>query len=167
MGASLRKEMLMSDFLYIASIQRRPANEPCPLCGVVVNYQSYYAGAFAPVRRGWACFSCVEKINREIQSYVSVCRGHKIDPRRGYDLLAAADFACVGCNSIGPLQLDHDHRHCAGKTGCDGCVRFWLCVSCNGKLRSVQEDVEVLRASRQLRDRRLADYVEVFLYRAV
>ena len=32
------------------------------------------------------------------------------------------------------LQVDHDHRHCAGSTGCRLCVRGALCGRCNTAL---------------------------------
>lgn len=43
--------------------------------------------------------------------------------------------ACAICGRLGePLQVDHDHRHCPGSTGCRQCVRGALCPRCNGGL---------------------------------
>ncbi|MFL5644777.1 MAG: endonuclease VII domain-containing protein [Chloroflexota bacterium] len=43
------------------------------------------------------------------------------------------------------LAVDHDHAHCAGKTGCPDCVRGLLCVHCNNILRSAKDDPAILR----------------------
>lgn len=43
------------------------------------------------------------------------------------------------------LAVDHDHRHCPGKTGCPVCIRGMLCHACNNILRLVKDDAELLR----------------------
>jgi hypothetical protein len=42
------------------------------------------------------------------------------------------------------LQVDHDHRHCPGPTGCRQCVRGMLCRSCNSGLGLIEAHVEAL-----------------------
>ena len=42
---------------------------------------------------------------------------------------------CAICGRRGQrLQVDHDHRHCAGRMGCRLCVRGLLCARCNTAL---------------------------------
>lgn len=42
---------------------------------------------------------------------------------------------CAICARSGQrLQVDHDHRHCPGSTGCRQCVRGYLCGRCNSAL---------------------------------
>lgn len=44
------------------------------------------------------------------------------------------------------LAVDHDHRHCAGKSGCRDCVRGLLCSQCNLKvLGHLRDDVTALQ----------------------
>jgi hypothetical protein len=44
------------------------------------------------------------------------------------------------------LAVDHDHRHCPGKTGCRECVRGLLCSTCNQKvLGHLRDDIEAFR----------------------
>jgi hypothetical protein len=43
--------------------------------------------------------------------------------------------ACAICRRTGlRLELDHDHRHCSGRTGCRQCIRGLLCGRCNAGL---------------------------------
>ena len=42
---------------------------------------------------------------------------------------------CAICGRAGlRLEIDHDHRHCPGATGCRWCVRGLLCARCNAGL---------------------------------
>ena len=45
------------------------------------------------------------------------------------------------------FSLDHDHKHCPGKTGCRECVRGALCVHCNNILRLAKDDPGILRSA--------------------
>lgn len=50
-------------------------------------------------------------------------------------LFALQGGLCAICQRPGePLQVDHDHRHCPGRSGCRLCVRGGLCPRCNGSL---------------------------------
>lgn len=50
-------------------------------------------------------------------------------------LWAVQGGRCAVCLRPGfPLQLDHDHRHCPGRTGCRMCIRGLLCSRCNSGL---------------------------------
>jgi hypothetical protein len=50
-------------------------------------------------------------------------------------LIAFQGGACAICQRPGlRLQVDHDHRHCPGPTGCRACVRGALCGRCNTAL---------------------------------
>jgi len=43
--------------------------------------------------------------------------------------------ACAVCRRGGiPLEVDHDHTHCPGPTGCRQCVRGLICGRCNSGL---------------------------------
>jgi hypothetical protein len=45
---------------------------------------------------------------------------------------------CAVCGRAGQrLQIDHDHRHCPGRTGCRHCVRGMLCPRCNTALGQI------------------------------
>jgi hypothetical protein len=53
-------------------------------------------------------------------------------------LTARQGGLCAVCNRPGQrLQVDHDHRHCPGKTGCRRCVRGALCGRCNTALGQI------------------------------
>lgn len=46
---------------------------------------------------------------------------------------------CASCGSKESLKVDHDHNCCPSATGCENCVRGYLCHECNtaeGLLRS-------------------------------
>ena len=50
-------------------------------------------------------------------------------------LVALQGGRCAICGRDGQkLQVDHDHRHCPGRTGCRQCVRGMLCPRCNDAL---------------------------------
>lgn len=71
--------------------------------------------------------------------------------KAGIDALVAAQGG--GCAICGVpyedkpgsrLAVDHDHRHCPGKTGCPECVRGLLCLRCNNLLMSSHESIDIL-----------------------
>lgn len=50
-------------------------------------------------------------------------------------LIAAQGGRCAIClRAAERLEVDHDHRHCPGSTGCRQCVRGLLCGRCNTAL---------------------------------
>jgi hypothetical protein len=50
-------------------------------------------------------------------------------------LVAFQGGLCAICGRAGlRLQVDHDHRHCPGHTGCRQCVRGAFCGRCNTAL---------------------------------
>jgi 5-methylcytosine-specific restriction endonuclease McrA len=60
---------------------------------------------------------------------------------------------CASCGSrTGPWEIDHDHKHCPGATGCPLCVCGILCGRCNHAAGNVGDDPDRLR--------QLADYLE-------
>jgi hypothetical protein len=60
-------------------------------------------------------------------------------------LIAFQGGLCAICGRAGQrLEVDHDHRHCPGPTGCRSCIRGMLCSRCNGNLGKLG-DVNVPR----------------------
>jgi len=60
---------------------------------------------------------------------------HGITPSERDALAELQGGACAVCRRTGlRLELDHDHRHCPGRTGCRRCVRGLLCGRCNAGL---------------------------------
>lgn len=77
-----------------------------------------------------------------------------IDPDRFIEMMLPENRICAnpGCRSGERLHIDHDHSCCpAGsfpqksKLACGGCVRGWLCHSCNVSLGQMQESPERIR----------------------
>lgn len=78
-------------------------------------------------------------------------RVHGLTPAEIAALIAFQGGLCAICQRPGQrLQVDHDHRHCQGSTGCRGCVRGMLCPRCNGGLAKVGGDANVPRLLRYL-----------------
>jgi hypothetical protein len=51
------------------------------------------------------------------------------------ELIVLQGGLCALCGRASlHLQVDHDHRHCPGSTGCRQCVRGLLCGTCNSAL---------------------------------
>ena len=67
--------------------------------------------------------------------------------REQYEIWELA--GCVVCgrafNEENVPHIDHDHRHCTGKTGCIKCVRGLLCSICNRHFISAVENNPHLR----------------------
>jgi len=62
-------------------------------------------------------------------------RTHGLTPAEVGALFVIQGGACALCGRLGEaLQVDHDHRHCAGREGCRQCVRGLLCPRCNTAL---------------------------------
>lgn len=60
---------------------------------------------------------------------------HGLSPAEVDALVALQGGRCAVCGRSGQrLEIDHDHRHCPGKTGCRQCVRGALCGKCNSAL---------------------------------
>lgn len=60
---------------------------------------------------------------------------HGLTPDERAYLIQAQGGLCAICGRAGQrLQVDHDHRHCPGATGCRACVRGALCGRCNTAL---------------------------------
>jgi hypothetical protein len=84
---------------------------------------------------------------------------HGLSPT-AIDLMRARQGGlCAICQRSGQkLQVDHDHRHCASKTGCPMCVRALICPRCNeslGKIgdRNIDRLIAHLGNARYLRGR--------------
>ncbi|QFQ29717.1 hypothetical protein EEW87_004285 [Janibacter melonis] len=52
------------------------------------------------------------------------------------------------------LAIDHDHKHCPGRFGCQQCIRGLICGRCNNGLGRFRDDPDRLRAA--------AKYLESF-----
>ena len=66
---------------------------------------------------------------------------HGLTPAEREALIALQGGACAICGRTGErLEIDHDHRHCPGKTGCRRCVRGALCGRCNTALGRFGDD---------------------------
>jgi hypothetical protein len=62
-------------------------------------------------------------------------RAHGLTATEREDLWTLQRGACAICGRAGlRLELDHDHRHCPGRTGCRLCARGLLCSRCNSGL---------------------------------
>lgn len=61
-------------------------------------------------------------------------RAHGLTPDETDALFRLQGYRCAICGRVEPLQVDHDHRHCPGQTGCRQCVRGGLCHRCNSGL---------------------------------
>ena len=72
-------------------------------------------------------------------------RAHGLTPDEIDRLRELQGGACAICKRPGrPLQVDHDHRHCPGPTGCRQCTRGLLCVSCNTGLGRIEAHLDAL-----------------------
>ena len=59
-------------------------------------------------------------------------RVHGLTPAERDAVVAFQGGRCAICGRGGlRLQVDHDHRHCPGPTGCRSCVRGMLCARDN------------------------------------
>jgi hypothetical protein len=75
---------------------------------------------------------------------------HGLTPSEVDALVALQRGLCAICGRSGQrLQVDHDHRHCPGRTGCRRCVRGMLCGRCNTALGQIG-DVNVPRLAAYL-----------------
>lgn len=97
------------------------------------------------------CLSC-----REEDRAHKAWRKHGLTWARGTAMRLGQDNVCKLCSDPNTawtrLVVDHDHRCCAGKTGCAQCVRGLLCTTCNSGLGLLKDDPEVLaRAVRYLK----------------
>lgn len=62
-------------------------------------------------------------------------RAHGLSANERDALIAFQRGRCAICERPSArLEVDHDHRHCAGATGCRQCVRGLLCGRCNTAL---------------------------------
>lgn len=60
---------------------------------------------------------------------------HGLTPTERDALVRLQGGRCAICLSLSQrLQVDHDHRHCPGRTGCRRCIRGMLCHRCNSAL---------------------------------
>ena len=67
-------------------------------------------------------------------------RGHGVT-EEWYIRTLIEQGGCAACGSkIGPWEIDHDHRHCSGPTGCPECVKGILCSPCNHAAGSVLDN---------------------------
>jgi hypothetical protein len=60
-------------------------------------------------------------------------------------LLDKQDGRCAICGDGGQLQVDHDHKCCAGTRSCGECIRGLLCGPCNRGLAAFGDDPEKMR----------------------
>jgi hypothetical protein len=78
---------------------------------------------------------------------------HGLDHARFEALLVRQGSRCAICHTRQTdepgrrLAVDHDHAHCAAKSGCVECVRGLLCIHCNNILRSAKDDPAILRSA--------------------
>ena len=70
---------------------------------------------------------------------------HGLTPDEQDALIAMQGGLCIVCRmpGRGPLELDHDHRHCPGREGCRQCVSGALCGRCNRAVWQINDDPEV------------------------
>jgi len=62
-------------------------------------------------------------------------KAHGLSADERDSLAELQGYRCAICQRPGTaLELDHDHRHCRGRTGCRQCVRGLLCPRCNAGL---------------------------------
>jgi hypothetical protein len=62
-------------------------------------------------------------------------RTHGLTAAERDALIVLQGGRCAICGRTGQrLEVDHDHRHCPGRTGCRSCVRGALCGRCNTAL---------------------------------
>ena len=72
-------------------------------------------------------------------------RAHGLTADERDALSALQGGLCAVCGRAGErLQVDHDHRHCPGASGCRSCVRGMLCGRCNTALGQIG-DVNIPR----------------------
>jgi hypothetical protein len=64
---------------------------------------------------------------------------HGLSVRDQDAMLARQGGLCAICRRPGQLQIDHDHRHCPGSTGCRICVRGMICARCNSGLGLIED----------------------------
>lgn len=134
----------------VASV--RVVREPCELC----QAGTYSTGSFYPV-----CLSCRKRHG------LTVLARHRIPWRRVRAHLANPVCDNPGCGALLDTstvrvdgsrttvrQVDHDHRHCPGREGCEVCFRGFLCYRCNAALGALDDDPTRLRG--------LLGYVERF-----
>lgn len=74
-------------------------------------------------------------------------RAHGLTPAQRDALLRAQGNQCPGCHrplASGEGEIDHDHRHCPGATGCIQCVSGVLCQACNSSIGFARDNVETM-----------------------
>jgi hypothetical protein len=94
------------------------------------------------------CPACWITIKRERDRDAWVSGRHR--QRHGltqerYDVLRARGCAICGNPFTETPHVDHDHRHCPKKIGCEECVRGLLCRFCNNGFIYAVESNPALR----------------------
>lgn len=120
------------------------AKGPCKDCGSTTRPRTY------PGPRCATCYRVFKKKSktRSRDSYLQRTYGIS---QEDYDAVKQFQngkcFICQRATGASKnLAVDHDHRHCSGRTGCRECVRGLLCSSCNqGVLGHLRDDVEALQ----------------------
>lgn len=101
-------------------------------------YKSYYLSNSTEMKR---------KVQKWKSENVTQWSRHGLSEEQFENLKKRFDNRCWICNTREGSYIDHDHNHCKGKTGCDKCVRGWLCHYCNAMLGFAKDNKETLARS--------------------
>lgn len=116
-------------------------------CKACRRLRSRTRGVTEPVkaakRRRWNQAPDDERLQRQAVAFKSkLARQYNMTLEQYWQLVQEQGGRCGICDRLPKddqrLQVDHDHRCCAGPKSCGRCVRGLLCGSCNGKLALVE-----------------------------
>lgn len=78
---------------------------------------------------------------------------HHISAEEYEALLVSQKGVCAICKrppgtfGVRYLDIDHDHRCCAGTYSCGKCIRGLICIACNRALGLFQDRLDILRSA--------------------
>lgn len=75
---------------------------------------------------------------------LKVFERHKISESEYLKILKQQKQVCAICKKKTDLFVDHNHKCCNGKTGCNKCVRGLLCCRCNSGLGMFKDSLSFL-----------------------